>query len=71
MAHKFLITVAIILAVWYGFKWLDRRRKIIKGRDRGRVDNQANTNKGPTIENMIQCADCGAYVPSDGQHICS
>ena len=71
---KILVTAALILAVWYGFKWLGNRQQIQKkaARERVRRGGGASQN-GPSssdIEDMVQCPDCGAYVPDDGRHKC-
>jgi len=75
---KILVTAAIILAVWYGFKWLGNRQEIQKqaakeqvrrGSGRGAGPSRRDTTE-PEIEDMVQCPDCGAYVADDGRHRC-
>jgi hypothetical protein len=71
---KILVLGAVVLAVWYGFKWLGNRERMqkqaAKQRSRKGPDQSAASSSGPTIEDMVQCPDCGAYVPDDGRHIC-
>jgi len=78
---KILVTGAIILGVWYGFKWLGERQQIQReaahGRGRRRPQHAPrhratgpDRDTGPDIEDMVQCKDCGAYVPDDGRHKC-
>jgi len=71
---KILVTGAIIFAVWYGFKWLGERQHIQKQAARERVRRGSGTSKrrsaSADIEDMVQCPDCGAYVPDDGRHKC-
>ncbi len=71
---KILVTGAIIFAVWQGFKWLGNREKIqkqaAKQRARKGPDHSTSAASGPTVEDMVQCPDCGAYVPDDGRHKC-
>ena len=71
---KLLVTAAIIFAVWQGFKWLNNRQEIQKQAARQRMQKgprkAAPDTSGPTIEDMVQCPDCGAYVPDDGRHRC-
>ena len=71
---KILVTAAIILGVWYGFKWLGNRQKIQEQAGRDRVHKGGGASKKgpdrPEIEDMVQCPDCGSYVPDDGRHKC-
>ena len=71
---KILVTAAIILAVWYGFKWLGQRQQIQKQAARESVRKGGSASKrgssGPEVEDMVQCPDCGSYVPDDGRHKC-
>ena len=83
---KILVTAAIILAVWYGFKWLGNRQEIQKQAVKERVRRGSGPGGGPgvgkgsksssrstiepDIEDMVQCPDCGAYVADDGRHRC-
>jgi len=71
---KLIFTVVIVLAVWYGFKWYNRRQQIERQRAQGQVPpggaGPSNKRKEAAIEDMVQCPDCGAYVPADGRHKC-
>ncbi len=71
---KILVTAAIILAVWYGFKWLGNRQEIQKQAAKEQVRRGAGASRHstgePDIEDMVQCPDCGAFVPDDGRHRC-
>ena len=66
---KIIFTAAVIAAVWYGFKWLNRRQQVEAERA------QAALNKGgaeaPDVEEMVPCPDCGAYVAKGGDHRCT
>ena len=62
---KLLVLIAIIAAVWYGFKAIGRLEKAQKARVR--VEKPAPPPKSAREEGaqeMIQCPKCGSYVPS-------
>jgi len=71
---KLIFTVVIVLAVWYGFKWYNRRQQIERQRAQGQVPPGSGagreTRREAAVEDMVQCPDCGAYVPTDGRHKC-
>lgn len=62
---KLIVLVAIIAAVWYGFKWISRYNRL----------QQAKAAKdggdGDAIEDMVKCPHCEAYYPSGGAHQCN
>ena len=74
MLQKFLITAAIILAVWYGFKWVGRLQK--KRREdalRQVRDEGVNAAGKPGVnasEDMIACPTCGDYVAAGAAANC-
>ena len=70
MFQKFLITIAIVLIVWYGFKWLDRRRKIRSKMGQVGVNLDDAVDDKMPIKEMIKCPKCGAYVPEDDRQNC-
>ncbi len=62
MILKWLALLAIVAAVWYGFRILSRRggaRRAEAGRGEG----------ADGIEDLRACRTCGAYV-ADGQRGC-
>ncbi len=74
---KFLFTVAVVAAVWYGSKWLLRYGELqAKGRaqaqrTRGRQAPEAEVE----AEDMAACPTCGNFVAAQrarscGQDIC-
>ncbi len=66
---KILVLVAIVLAVWYGFKMVTRLQKERDRLARERGEELKRDRKGQprrvTAEDMTQCAVCGVYVPQD------
>ncbi len=68
---KILFTVLIIVVVWQGFKWLNRRGELQKRRADELAREAETAAKRPVVEDMVQCPDCGAYVPKGGDHRCT
>ena len=68
---KILFTIVVIVAVWYGFKWLNRRQQVQRDRAKNGRLGEAGGGKNTAVEDMVQCPDCGAYVPEDGRHKCA
>jgi len=71
---KLLFTAAVIAAVWYGFKWLNRRQQVESERAKGDLGGSKGTAKrkaAPDVEEMVACPDCGAYVSKGGDHRCT
>ncbi len=74
--QKLIFTVAIIAAVWYGFKWVSRMKvkRDEEARQRLRRDNEGGAGapaSNPTdAEEMIECKTCGAFVASVGATAC-
>ena len=66
---KLLLTTVIILAIWYGFKWvgrLDRARKKKALKDQGGEPES----RMAEAESLVKCAVCGTYVSSGGAAPC-
>jgi hypothetical protein len=68
---KLLFTVAIIVIVWQAFKWLGRRGELQRRRAEEVARETQEAANRPQVEDMVQCPDCGAYVPQDGKHRCA
>ena len=73
---KLLFTVAAILVVWYGFKWVGRlqnqRAKPRRSVRQGPARSRANPIPEPAndTQDMIQCPICGDFVPGQGMRNC-
>ncbi len=61
---KILLTGAVILAVWYGFKYLGRLGGRISGSDGDKGGSTA------TVEDLRQCDVCGTFVAPDAASTC-
>ena len=68
---KILFTIVVIVAVWYGFQWLNRRKQVQRERAKSRRLGEGGGSKNTAVEDMVQCPDCGAYVPEGGPHNCA
>lgn len=71
---KIIVLVALVLAIWYGFKLighLDRMRKQeakLHGRSAARAGR--GTQPAAAVEDMVKCRVCGAYVAKRGAAPC-
>ena len=62
---KLLALVAILAAVWYGFKWLERA-----GRAPGRRRRVKRRRAAKAVEDMVECPHCSTYVAAAGARSC-
>lgn len=74
---KLLLLVALVLAVWYGFKYAARieqvrqamraetRRRAGAGGGGARVQQSARP-----VEDLVKCRQCGAFVAASGAANC-
>ena len=68
---KLLFTLAVIIIVWQGFKWLKMRKVVIQERAEEVLRKDQQSQSQSQVEDMVQCLDCGAYVPQGSNHICT
>jgi hypothetical protein len=62
---KIVVLVAVVAAVWYGFRWLEqRRRKVPRTADRPEAAPKV------AAEETVQCPQCGAFVVAKGASNC-
>ncbi len=67
---KLLVLAAIVAAVWYGFKWLQRRDEIAaRGGDESLTKTRGNK-RVDAVEDMVKCPVCGTYVAAEGAQDC-
>ena len=71
---KLILTAAIVMGVWYGFKWLNQRQAQIKwaAKNKRRKPKKAAYSQPDEhdIEEMMPCTNCGAYVAKGSNHRC-
>jgi hypothetical protein len=68
---KVVVFIAIVLAVWYGFKLIgqiDRQRKAMARREGGAKPSRGRA--AADVEEMIRCRTCGTYIPASGGTSC-
>ena len=78
--QKLLFTIAVVVAVWYGFKWVGRmkikRDAQAKAKLRRQASGGASGDVGGAsgavddIQEMVECAACGAFVAARGAKSC-
>jgi len=64
---KLVVLIAIIVAVWYGFKFLGQIDRARKEAQRRAQRTQTARRRAPpppeqVVEDMVKCSKCGAYV---------
>lgn len=66
--QKLLVLALILLAVWYGFKWIGRldaaRRSSV------RQDRSNASSRRVAAEDMVKCPSCAVYVSPRGASAC-
>jgi len=71
---KLLFTIAIVIAVWYGFRWFQARSQVDDtSRGRKPVGGGKKTPDAPGApgaEDMTECPVCGTYVVTAGARSC-
>lgn len=72
---KLIVLVGLILAVWYGLKFLARIQSLHAAAQRRRAEdrrgNEARSSaSGSKIEELVKCGLCGSYVPARGASPC-
>ncbi len=79
--QKLLFTVAVVVAVWYGFKWVGRMKVIREKEAKDKLRRGAGGSGGGAgsadsssatgdAEEMVECAVCGAFVAAKGAKDC-
>lgn len=66
--QKLLVIAAIILAVWYGFRWISRldreRKQALKeaGHTKPAKRPASDTGSGIAVRDLVECGRCHAFV---------
>ena len=63
---KIALTAAVIFAVWYGLKYLNRLTGLAKQSGKSGESDEVSL----TVENLLQCAVCGTYVAATSAPSC-
>ncbi len=63
---KLLVLAALIAAVWYGFRWIQRRQLLQQSAENDKVERDAD----PSSEDLVACSQCGVFVPAHGKRSC-
>jgi len=66
---KLIVLAAIVVAVWYGFKFVGRLEKRRK-RQLAAEKRQAEAEMAKDAGTMVKCRVCGAYVAASGAMDC-
>lgn len=74
---KLLLLAILILIVWYGFKYAARveavrqvlRAEALRRRQGGEV-RRNRSSAGRTVEDLVKCERCGAFVAATGAANC-
>lgn len=66
MFAKFLLTVAVIAFVWFGFKYLQRVAELRTRKEEVRVPNPRfqPVDNGESVQDLIKCPHCGTFRSS-------
>ena len=67
---KVLFTIAIVVVVWQGFKWL-KRRETVAAMNAKKSLNRESGSARDDIEELVPCPDCGAFVAKGSDHRCT
>ena len=63
---KLLVLAALIAAVWYGFRWVQRLQQVQQAAEKDKVERGAD----PSSEDLVACSRCGVFVPARGGRSC-
>ena len=67
---KVLFTIATVVVVWQGFKWLKRRETVAAVNPRKSL-NRGSAFARDDFEELVPCPDCGAYIAEGSNQRCN
>jgi uncharacterized protein len=68
---KLLVLIIVVLAVWYGFKYVNRVEEVRRASLRRKPAGPARRDERVIeAEDMVKCRSCGAYVTAKGATRC-
>lgn len=54
---KIVLLVAVVVAVWCGFRWFERAQK-----EKSRIAARPARNREPGTQDLVACGVCGTFV---------
>ena len=63
---KLLVLALLIAAIWYGFKFFERRGRHLKEKTVRRTIKNGDDG----THNMEKCIECGTFVPTEASKDC-
>lgn len=66
---KLLLLIAVVLAVWQGFRYVQRREALRAGEELRRLRREKEAG-ARAVEELEACRVCGTFVPSRGAKRC-
>ena len=71
---KLIFTVLIVMAIWYGFKWIGRIQELRDANARNQLRRGEKPEKSSppanNAEDMIKCPACESFVAAKGVSSC-
>jgi hypothetical protein len=64
---KIVLIILLIIAVWYAVRWLNRGSSIV-ARRRQQPSPGPEPRPRASIEDLVACRGCGAYVATEARH---
>ncbi|MDE0061120.1 MAG: hypothetical protein OXI22_20655 [Defluviicoccus sp.] len=63
---KLVVLAALIAAVWYGLRWVQRRQQMQGDAERDRVEG----GQASSSQDLVACTRCGVFVSADAKPSC-
>lgn len=71
MFGKFLLTVAVVAIIWFGYRYLARLAELKRARESGRpIERRPEQSKVDAAETLVECRVCGTWQSSRGAKSC-
>jgi uncharacterized protein len=64
---KFVVFVIAVVAVWYGYRWLERQGYVGTGAKKPVPSNRRDV---MVAEETVKCRACGVYLTRADAHAC-
>lgn len=63
---KLLVLAALIAAVWYGLRWVQRLQQLNRSAESDRVERDP----APSSQDLVACPRCGVFVAAGAAPSC-